>query len=195
MIRALQLGVELWFADNPEAKVEFAALEGHTVVVELTDLGLSLLLRPGTDGLRVEHAGTGGEADAVISGRSFDLLRLSRESGARGAGGKVDIRGDAELGQKFRDVLREVRPDPEERLARLVGDVPAHEIGRLLRGLAAFGQDVLQRSGDMLAEYLHHESRDLPTRTEVDEFITGVDEVRDAVERAEARFRRILDSR
>lgn len=188
MIRALQFALDQWFADSPEAKHECAALEGRTVAVELTDLDLSFLLCPGPGGLRIAPRGD-AEPDATISGKSFDLLRLSRSTGTRGAGGRVDIRGDAELGERFRAILRMARPDPEERLARVIGDIPAHEIGRVMRGLVAFGQDASERFARMVAEHVQYETRDLPARHEVDTFVAGVDALRDAVDRAEAKLK------
>jgi ubiquinone biosynthesis protein UbiJ len=45
-----------------------------------------------------------------------------------------------------------------------------------------------------VVEYLQEEGRDLPTRTEVDEFLADVDRLRDDAERLEARLAR-LESR
>ena len=42
-----------------------------------------------------------------------------------------------------------------------------------------------------MAEYLQEEGRDLPTRTEVEEFLSGVDQLRDDAERLEARLARV----
>jgi ubiquinone biosynthesis protein UbiJ len=39
-----------------------------------------------------------------------------------------------------------------------------------------------------MAEYLTEESRDLPTRIEVDEFLADVDRLREATDRLEARL-------
>jgi ubiquinone biosynthesis protein UbiJ len=45
-----------------------------------------------------------------------------------------------------------------------------------------------------VSEYLQEEGRDLPTPTEVDEFLAGVDQLRDDVERLEARLARLAGS-
>jgi ubiquinone biosynthesis protein UbiJ len=46
-----------------------------------------------------------------------------------------------------------------------------------------------------VVEYLQEEGRDLPTRVEVDEFLEGVDRLRDDTERLEAKLARIEASR
>jgi ubiquinone biosynthesis protein UbiJ len=65
--------------------------------------------------------------------------------------------------------------------------VAAHTIAGFARDALAFGQ----RAGDAYArnisEYLTEESRDLPVRIEVDEFLDGVDRLREAVDRLDVR--------
>jgi len=46
-----------------------------------------------------------------------------------------------------------------------------------------------------VVEYLQEEGRDVPTRVEVDEFLDGVDRLRDASERLEARLARLEAAR
>lgn len=185
--RLLQSALDAWFADAPEARARCATLDGRSVVVELDDLGFTFTLHPGETGLRVEP-GAGEDADARLRAGTFDLFRLARSGGAKGAPGRIHIEGDAELAEEMRDLLRSVPFDPEERLARVIGDVPAHEAFRALRGLLDIGRRTAGEAGVMIAEYLKFESRDLPARHEVEDFIHQVDEVHDAVERAAARL-------
>ncbi len=187
MKRLLQSALDAWFADAPGAIARCAALEGRSVVVRIEDLGFEFTLRPGASGLLVEP-GADPEASAKLRAGVFDLFRLARNSGGKGAPGRIHIEGDAELAEEMRDILRAVPFDPEERLARVVGDVPAHEAFRAFRGLLGLGLRTADEAGAMISEYLRFESRDLPARHEVEDFIHQVDEVHDAVERAAARL-------
>jgi ubiquinone biosynthesis protein UbiJ len=141
---------------------------------------------------------TGGEieADALISGSPFALLKLIGE-GAGGTSGPANSRagarvaGDAEIAARYRELFALARPDLEEELSRLVGDLPARRL--ILAAQGAFGW--MRRAGrtarENLAEYLQEESRDLVSEPEVEEFLQGVDRVRDTAERIEARLARI----
>jgi ubiquinone biosynthesis protein UbiJ len=137
--------------------------------------------------LAVRAAG-GDPADAVIEGTPLAFLRLSAGDATRSirAGG-MDVQGDAEIAEGFRRLLDAARPDLEEELSRLTGDVAAHYLAGFAREATAFGR----RAGDLfarnVAEYLTEESRDLPVRIEVEEFLEGVDRLREAVDRLEAR--------
>ena len=99
----------------------------------------------------------------------------------------MDVRGDAEVAEGFRRLLDAARPDFEEELSRVTGDVAAHYLANAARGAADFGK----RAGDAfarnLSEYLSEESRDVPVRLEVEEFVEGVDALRESVDRLEAR--------
>jgi ubiquinone biosynthesis protein UbiJ len=99
----------------------------------------------------------------------------------------MDVKGDAEVAEGFRKLLDAARPDLEDELSRFTGDAPAHYAARFAREALEFGQ----RAGDILArnvaEYLTEESRDLPVRIEAEEFVEGVDRLRESVDRIEAR--------
>jgi ubiquinone biosynthesis protein UbiJ len=46
---------------------------------------------------------------------------------------RSQIRGDADVARKYRELARLLMPDPEEELSLVIGDVPAHQLGRLAR--------------------------------------------------------------
>lgn len=188
----LRSATEFLLADAPEVRARCAALAGRTVVVELTDFDLEFCIRPRAGGLDVTQEGA-DDADARVRGRSFDLLRMAR-GGRAGSDGGVQVAGDAELVQDLRNLMRDAGWDPEERLARLVGDMPAHELGRLARGVHAAAGDAGWRLAGMAAEFLKFETRDLARPDEVEEFVLAVDRLRDDVERAAARLQGIADN-
>ena len=75
-------------------------------------------------------------------------------------------------------------------LSRYVGDAAAHQIGNAVRDLMSWGRDAAERLSKDLAEYLQYESRDLPPRHEVQDFLNNVDKLRDDAERLAARLQR-----
>jgi ubiquinone biosynthesis protein UbiJ len=162
-------------------------LEGKTLAMHLTGVPLNIQFR--SDGERMSLDTAQGEANATLSGSPLSFLRLagpSPESALRS--GAVHIEGDAEVAQAFSELLKHARPDLEEELSRVVGDVAAHQIGNVARSALAFGRRASDTFARNVAEYLQEEGRDLPTRVEADEFIAGVDAIRDDVDRLEARI-------
>lgn len=141
-------------------------------------------------------ASTDREPDVVITGSLLTLARMAGESGETAIReGDLDLTGDAETAQQFQRLLEYAKPDVEEEVSNVIGDVAAHRLGSMARGLARWGREVRSTMGDNVREYLQEESRDAPSRYEVDDFTRQVETLRDDVERAEARLNRLSESR
>lgn len=170
-------------------------LEGRAVAIRVRDTALAMIFRFG-DG-RVE-LGTSldDEPDVVITGSLLTLARLalSEDGGLTGLDG-IDLAGDARAARAFQDLLAYAKPDMEEELSRYLGDTAARGISRLLRG---FGNRVSEARSTIHAdirEYLQEESRDVPSRYEVERFARSLNALRDDVARAEARLRKLEERR
>ena len=132
------------------------------------------------------------EPDVLITGPLPALLRLSRTGDADFIrSGAVELTGDVEAAENFQKLLAFARPDFEEELSHIVGDVAAHGIGNTLRTVAEWGRTARATIGQNIAEYLQEESRMLPGRYEADSFRRQVETLRDDVARFEARLRRL----
>jgi ubiquinone biosynthesis protein UbiJ len=132
-------------------------------------------------------------AEATISGSPSALLQLlkggtNRQGRPALPGRPAQIRGDAEIANLYRELFGLARPDPEEELSRWIGDFPARRLSLFAERLLEALRRARRTAGDNIAEYLREEGRDLVNRTELDEFLRGVDEVRETTDRIEARL-------
>jgi len=182
-------------AGSSRARTLLAGIAGHSMELRFAATPFRVRIAASPDAISVRPA-AGEPADAVVEGTPFAFLRLATGDAAKSirAGG-MDVQGDAEVAEGFRRLLDAARPDLEEELSRFTGDVAAHTIAGFARDALAFGQ----RAGDTLArnvsEYLTEESHDLPVRIEVEEFLDGVDRLRESVDRLDARLAAIERSR
>jgi ubiquinone biosynthesis accessory factor UbiJ len=133
--------------------------------------------------------GAHAAADAIIAGSPLALLRLARGSESRGAG--VSVSGDVEIANSYRELLALARPDFEEELSRLIGDVPARALSQFAAKTVEWAARARRTAGENIAEYLQEESRDLVNKPELDEFLQGVDVVRETADRVDARIARL----
>jgi ubiquinone biosynthesis accessory factor UbiJ len=178
---------------SPRAQQLCAELSGRTVAVEVREITRLLLESTGSS-LRITRGDAG--ADAEIVGGPFGLLALGGTSPeAVLQRGDVEIRGDAELAQKFRELVLLLRPDLEEELSLVVSDVPAHQVGRLARMALGWTQKAATTTVQNIAEYLGHERQDLVPRGEGEQFLRGVDSLREDVDRLDARITRLFQQR
>lgn len=144
---------------------------------------------PAAGGAAATATGAAKAADAEISGPVAALLGLFSASAANpGSAPSVQIRGDADTANRFRDLFKLLRPDPEAQLARLIGDVPARGLAQFTASALDWGRRALDSGRRNVAEYLEEEGRDLVNKTEMEEFLRGVDLAREAADRAEARL-------
>jgi ubiquinone biosynthesis protein UbiJ len=81
-----------------------------------------------------------------------------------------------------------LRPDAEEELSGVIGDVAAHRLAGLARGGLELTRRALQTGIVNLAEYLGHERGHLVPRAEGEQFLRGVDAVREDLDRLQARL-------
>jgi ubiquinone biosynthesis protein UbiJ len=181
-------------AQSNRASTLTAQLDGRTLSLVLEGTPLTLCFRV-ADGRIAIDSGQAGEADASLSGSPLALLSLAGPGAEdRLRGSAIRIAGDAEVAQRFRDLLQQAQPDFEEELSRVVGDVAAHRVAGLARGLLDWGRKAAGSLSTSVAEYLQEESRDLPTRIEVEEFLEAVDKLRESADRFEARLARLESS-
>jgi ubiquinone biosynthesis protein UbiJ len=146
-------------------------------------------------------SGGGAGADVVIAGSLLALLDLfarREDSAAPRLAERVEITGDAEIAARYRDLLELARPDWEEELSRLIGDLPARRLSLAARAALSWARGFARTAGANVAEYLQEESRALVSKPEVEEFLASVDELRETADRVEARLARLerrLDGR
>lgn len=134
------------------------------------------------------------EPDVLISGSLITLARMAGESGASAIrAGELELAGDPVLAEQFQQLLKYAKPDIEEELSGVVGDIAAHRLGELARGLSRWTRDARSTMEANIREYLQEESRDVPSRYEVDHFASDVDALRDDVDRLEARIKRLRE--
>ena len=110
----------------------------------------------------------------------------------------MHISGDAEIAARYRELLELARPDWEEELSRLVGDLPARRVSLAARAALSWARGFARTARANVAEYLQEESRALVSKPEVEEFLAQVDALRETADRVEARIARLerrLDGR
>ena len=173
---------------SPRAGELTDALRGRTVRIEARGLGWVVFVESLGTSLRLSRTAGERAADAEIAGSLMSLAALAGpqpEDVIRR--GDVSIRGDAEIAQKFRELAMLLKPDVEEELSKLIGDTPAHQALRFVRGLAGAGRRAATTQVRNVAEYFAHESRDLVPRAEAEDFYRAVERLREDLDRLDAR--------
>lgn len=188
LARAVQVAANRALALDPDTASRLREFEGRTVALHVEGPEIVLYLTPSGDGLKVAPE---GEAQTTIRGTPGALFANAVSEESRRAAGRIHIEGDANLGQSFEQLFRRLKPDWEEPLAQAFGDVLGPRIATALRQGVDWSRSAGWSLAGQVSEYLREESRLLVTRTEMEEFVREVDNLREAVERLEARLHRL----
>lgn len=185
----IQAVVDRHVAGSPRARELLAALEGRRLHLNVKYTPWAGSAQASAGQLLISKKAE-GDADVVISGTPLALLALSRENPADVIRrGDVRLDGDGEVAERFQELLVLLRPDLEGELAQIIGDVPAHGVAAFVGKALGYGRSVARTQVQNVGEYLAHESRDLVPRAEASAFLSGVDALREQVDRVAARVK------
>lgn len=191
IFRPLESLLRRHIESSSQAQAVLARLEGKTLAIKFRS-GQWRLYAPVEDGEISLVTECDREPDVVVEASPLSLAKLSIGGDPRSlAAEELSISGDGQTGQDFLELFRMARPDWEEELSRVVGDVAAHQIGNLARDTIRWGNNAGATLAANIREFLQEESRDLPTQSEAQSFLDEVDSLSEDVARYEARLKKL----
>jgi ubiquinone biosynthesis protein UbiJ len=116
---------------EPEAQARLAKQQGRVVRAQWRDFSLQLAATPAGLWERAPQA----TPDLLLTVTETSPLDLARNA-TQGARPAVRIEGDVQFAAEVNWLVDHVRWDLEEDLSRLIGDAPAHMLGKLGRSMA-----------------------------------------------------------
>lgn len=106
---------------------------------------------------------------------------------------KLVLEGDMQLAQQFARLITDSKPDVEEWLSRITGDVLAHTLVSGVKSLGNTLQSSLQRHQSHLAQVMTEEWRIVPGPLEVAYFCDQVELLESEFAAIEARFNTLME--
>jgi ubiquinone biosynthesis protein UbiJ len=167
------------------ARERLQAHQRKTLSIHIAPFG-AMHLRIGEDGLLEGVAATDAPPDLRLELKAGTLPGLMRGDDA--AVREVKASGDTELAECVQFLFRNLRWDIEEDLSKVIGDAAAHRSVESGRAFYNWQRDGARRMGENFSEYWREESKVLPSRSEVNHFISDVAALRDDIARLEKRI-------
>ncbi len=192
IVDLLTAGINRCLQLDPEFPAQLAVLEGKVIAIEVLGLGLTVIVT--IEQQQIYLLMPPAEVDVTIHGAPLALLSAlrSKDAAALLQAGELRISGDVELGQKVSIIMQRLDIDAEELLSKVVGDIPAHQLGQLFRDVQNWCRDSQQSLQASLGEYLQEEARQLPNQYEIDNFNHDVDVLREDVDRLQVRIDQLI---
>lgn len=173
-------------ADAPWARDRLKPFAGRSALIELAPVTLALGVEE--DG----HFSDAARIEAPDVHLTLPVASLPKAIGGMDAlMSDIRITGNADFADALGFVLRHLRWDGEEALARVIGDIAAHRTVSGLRDVARWHLDTARNLTENVTEYLSEEQPLVLGRPQFDPFAAQLAALRDDLARLEKRVSRL----
>ncbi|MGM0907327.1 MAG: ubiquinone biosynthesis accessory factor UbiJ [Pseudomonadota bacterium] len=175
---------------DPESVERLQRLDGKRLRFHLKELPFEVTVSVDTHGVQLSTSDE-SEVDCRIATEmgvlpelqdTANLTRLIKAD-------LLDIDGDPMLAQQVVSLFKSLDVDWEAELAKTIGDVPAHWLGKIWRRSREQVKTQWQQQQRWVHGVLTEEKKLLPVRDEFDQFKTDLQQLRAQVERLERQCR------
>lgn len=178
--------------DDDDLVKRLARLKGKVISLNIKEFGKTLTFVFSTQ-LDV-LAQYEGEPDCYLSVSLSVLPELREQANITKLikQDKLVLEGDIQLAQKFSQLLTDCKPDIEEWLSRVTGDVVAHTLSQGAKDVFGFMKTRFATHQNHLGQVLTEEWEIAPAPLEIAAFCDAVDDVKSGTEQLQARLDQVL---
>ena len=189
----IETSLNTFVNDDPALVRRLSRLKGQIIQVNLKELNktLTFVFSQQIDVLSEYE----GQPDCYLSLNLSVLPELREQSNITKLikQDKLILEGDIQLAQKFAQLMTDCKPDLEEWLSRLTGDVVAHTLVQGVKNVGGLVAKQATKHQNHLAQVLTEEWKIAPAPLEVAHFCDQVDDVKSSAARLEAKLNALLE--
>ncbi|EGQ8086304.1 SCP2 domain-containing protein [Vibrio vulnificus] len=189
----IETSLNVLVKDNPDLEKRLLRLKGQVIQVHLQEVNktLTFIFSQQIDVL----ANYEGQPDCYLSLKLAVLPDLKEQANITKLikQDKLILEGDIQLAQKFAQLISDAKPDVEEWVSRVTGDVVAHSLAQSVKNVGGFVGRQAKKQQHHLAQVITEEWRLAPGPLEVAYFCDQVDDAKSDLARLEARLQKLLE--
>ncbi|MBK8305678.1 MAG: SCP2 sterol-binding domain-containing protein [Pseudomonadales bacterium] len=191
-LAALERAINGALAMDRLGAARIAALRSQVFALHCTVPAFDVFVIPGDTGVRL-LGHYEGKTSCSVSGAASDFVALlgATDKASTLVNGALRIAGDSAPLLELQKALAGLDLDWEQRLGVLLGDIPAHRIGRAVRGSVRWGRGTHDSLLRHVEEFIHEEARLAPPRLEVENFFGDLRTLAQGSDRLQASTRRL----
>ncbi|UPR47427.1 SCP2 domain-containing protein [Vibrio cyclitrophicus] len=189
----IETSLNTFVNDDPALVRRLSRLKGQIIQVNLKELNktLTFVFSQQIDVLSEYE----GQPDCYLSLNLSVLPELREQSNITKLikQDKLILEGDIQLAQKFAQLMTDCKPDLEEWLSRVTGDVVAHTLVQGVKNVGGLVAKQATKHQNHLAQVLTEEWKIAPAPLEVAHFCDQVDDVKSSAARLETKLNALLE--
>lgn len=188
----LEKAVNRYLALDPESKQRMIPLQNKIVTFEIKGISLTVQMIFIEKMIQLKWDQF-QKPDLIIRGTPLNLfhMHMARDQRQSFFAEDVMVEGNMELAQHVLALFDELEIDWEDYFSTWFGDIPAHQVGRLMRDAKKMGQRICNTFSYNTSEYIHEEANMFPPKEALQQFFQEVDELRMDVDRLNARIEKL----
>jgi ubiquinone biosynthesis accessory factor UbiJ len=188
-LSALEKAINTFLKLDDSARESLSPLANKTIQIDIKKINHTVYFVFLKDCIHVQGDCL-DEADLIIKARPSQFIRLATSKTPDDILDEDDIEmmGDVVLAKKMQACFKAIHIDWASYLAKFVGEVGANEAEKGLKGGLSFAKKTLSRLKDNVVDYCQVENRILVTPDDIKQFSQEVADLRDAVERFNAKL-------
>lgn len=204
LLNLINRALKKYLDSDPEISAKLNNYAGQSLLLHLTDIEKKLLVTPVQAGIEVselseEDSALYADEREIVTTIHSNIVSLARmglgaEYQSMLSSGALKIEGDVEFANQLRSIFMQVDVDWEEIASKYVGDSVAYQVGLFVNRFKNYKSRSVDNFRLDISEYLQEESRIVPTKVELDRFMSDVDHLDANVQRLEARIQRLMNA-
>lgn len=180
-------------AHDDQARKRLRRMQGMQLGVEITGPDLRFILEVEDQSLKLADS-EDGTISTWLKATPGGFMAVAASGGQMNAG-RLQISGDAETGRQFQQLFQSMKPDFEEAMSRVFGDVVGVQLARAGRELGSWFRSAGDKLADTASDYARFEGNLVVDAAELDEFLDAVDDLRNEVDHLQRRVSTLLKRR
>lgn len=185
----LEKAINSFLALDANQKSRLESHHGKALNLKFTDISFDIYLIIHIEKIHV-HSTHDENVDTVIAG---SLLSFLKQLKSKATSDDIKIEGDVEFAHDLLRLLKNIDVNWEEYAAFFVGDMAAFHIGNFLQQFTRSVKQISARTIEDALDYIQEEKKFIPTKEEVEDFYDDLQELRNDIDRLEARWNRLME--
>ena len=178
---------------DPSAKNHLKDLHGQVLIIESTSPPFSLAIEISNASL-IFHNDWSEESAVKVNGTLISMIGVALDGNSASlSGSEITVSGNLDTLNKINSIMRNLDVDWEAALAEIIGDVPAHILGKTIRATGRARSEFFNRASSGLVDVAQEEFKLMPTINEFEMAGSQVRKLSSDVDRLSIKISRIKE--